>query len=96
MILTASLVKTSLFLIPTLTIVVPYHDLYVKQISSSECKPAAPTRWNPMTATWIVEAGYESGNVTAFIGHKSYHSVESLKKLESFDYVGIEYSGEFK
>jgi hypothetical protein len=96
MILTASLVKAGIFLIPSLTVEVPLHEFYLKQTSSAECAPSKLNRWNPKTATWIIESGYKLNSFTAFVGHKSYHSVDSLKKLESFDYFGIQYSKEFK
>ena len=96
MILTASLVKTSLFLVPMLTVEMPIQNFYVKQISSAECSPQEATRWNPQTATWIIESGYKSGDVTYFLGHKSYHSIETLRHLDSFDYMGVEYHKEFQ
>jgi hypothetical protein len=95
-ILTASLVKTSLFLIPSLTIVMPFNNFYLSQVSSAECSPQKATRWNPITATWIVESGYKYNEFRAFVGHKSYHSIDSIKKLDSYDYIGIQYSKEFK
>jgi hypothetical protein len=96
MILTASLVKTSLFLVPTLTVLMPYDGWYVTQTSSAECSPINAKLWNPMTATWIIEGGYKLGDITYKLGHKSYHSVETLKHLDSFDYVGVEYQHEFR
>jgi hypothetical protein len=94
MILTASLVKTSLFLVPTLS--VQLGDVfYLRQVSSAECSPSSVTRWNPKTVTWIIESGVEHKDIRAFVGHKSYHSVDSLKKLDSYDYIGIEYKKEF-
>ena len=96
MILTASLVKTSLFLIPSLTVVMPFNNFYISQTSSAECSPKTFKSWNPITATWIVESGFEHKDIRAFVGHKSYHYVESTKKLDSFDYIGMEYKRAFK
>lgn len=96
MVLTASLVKTSLFLIPTLSVNFNMAPFYVKQVSSAECSPQGLTRWHPKTATWIVESGYHLGGVTLFVGHKSYHSIDSLKKLDSYDYAGVSFQKEFK
>lgn len=96
MILTASLVKTSLFLIPTLTVEMPYKNFYLSQTSSAECDPKSVMRWGPKTATWIVESGFKFESVKFFVGHKSYHSVDSLKKLDSYDYVGVQYVKEFR
>ena len=95
MILTASLVKTSLFLVPALTVSMG-DTFYVRQTSSAECSPVNAKLWNPMTATWIIEGGYKQGDINYFLGHKSYHSVETLKHLDSFDYVGVEYQHEFR
>ena len=96
MILMASLVKSSLFLIPSLTVEIPINHFFIKQTSSAECSPRSIKLWNPQTATWIIESGYKQDSFSAFIGHKSYHAIESLKKFDSFDYVGIQYSKEFK
>jgi hypothetical protein len=102
MILTATLVKTSLFLIPSLEVKLPLNMFYVKQISSAECLPSKVTRWNPQTATWIAEAGYSQstlfvGDITFYVGHKSYHAIDKLdKNLKSYDYVGIKFEKEFK
>jgi hypothetical protein len=95
-ILSASLVKTSLFLVPTLAVQLNFNGLYLKQESSAECAPQSLIRWAPQTATWVIENGYQHNDFRAFIGHKSYHSIESLKPLDSFDYIGVEYKGEFK
>jgi len=96
MILTASLVKTSLFLVPTLSVHIPLANFYLRQVSSAECAPNSLTRWNPKTAAWIIESGVEYKDIRAFVGHKSYHSVDSLKKLDSYDYIGVEYKRAFK
>ena len=96
MLFTASLVKSSLFLIPSLTVVMPFNNFYISQTSSAECSPQSVTRWNPITATWIVESGYKKDDFRFFVGHKSYHSVDALKKLDSYDYVGIEFKKEFR
>jgi len=94
MILTASLIKTSLFLVPALTVQMG-DAFYLKQTSSAECSPIHITRWNPMTATWVVEAGAQYRDFRAFVGHKSYHSIETLRHLDSFDYFGVEYKREW-
>ena len=96
MILTASLVKTSLFLVPMLTVEIPINDFYVKQSSSAECSPQEATRWNPRTATWLIESGYINNEYRLFVGHKSYHAIESMKHLDSYDYVGVEYKREWR
>ncbi len=83
-------------MIPTLTVEMPYKNFYLSQTSSAECSPVAATRWNPKTATWFVEAGYRHDEFRAFVGHKSYHSVDALKKLDSYDYIGIEFKKEFR
>jgi len=88
-------VKTSLFLIPALTTHFDFKNFYFEQTSSAECSPKGLKVWNPMTATWIVEAGFNYEGVKIFMGHKSYHYVESLKKLDSYDYFGVQYSKEF-
>jgi hypothetical protein len=101
--LTATLVKTSLFLIPTLEVKLPVYNFYIKQVSSAECLPKELARWNPQTATWIAEAGYSKstlfvGDITLFVGHKSYHAIDKLNKGEfkSYDYIGIKFEKEFK
>ena len=92
--ISAQLLRTSLFLIPSLSVQVG-KTFYIRQESSAECLPQSTTRWNPQTATWIVETGLEIQPVKIFVGHKSYHAVESFKKLDSYDYVGAKIEKEF-
>jgi hypothetical protein len=96
MILTASLVKTSLFLIPSLTVEFPLGPFYVKQVSSAECSPTRVPRWNPQTAIWDVEAGVNIVNIKLFAGHRSYHAIGKQDNLDSYDYFGVSYQKEFK
>lgn len=94
----ASLIKTSLFLIPTMEVGyrIPFIvSPYVKQVSSSECEPIGVTLWNPKTATWIVESGVSIKSVKVFIGHKSYHSIDNGKHLDSYNYAGASFYREF-
>jgi hypothetical protein len=98
MILEAVLVKTSLFLVPSLEVKFPIGDFYFKQVSSAECEPKELNALNPMTTTWITEIGYEKNAITAFIGHKSYHAVDELNRgrFKSYDYFGVSFKKEFK
>lgn len=96
MILTATLVKTSLFLIPSLTVEFPIGPFYLKQMSMADCKPQELTRWNPKIATWDIEAGYKRGDLTFYVGHRSRHDVGQSDTQKSYDYVGVTYKKEFK
>jgi hypothetical protein len=92
----ASIVKTSLFLVPQLEVGYKVGPFYAAQISSAECSPQTLKLWNPQTATWIVESGLDYQGVKIFVGHKSYHSVDSVIALKSYDYAGISFRKEFK
>jgi hypothetical protein len=96
MMLTAALVKTSLFLVPSLTVEFPVGNYYFKQMTLADCKPEELTRWNPKIVTWDVEAGYKKGDLTFFVGHRSRHDIGTVETQKSYDYVGVSYKKEFK
>jgi hypothetical protein len=96
MILEAVLVKTSLFLVPSLTLEFPVGDYYFKQMTMADCKPKELTRWGPKIVTWDVEAGYKKDGYTFFVGHRSRHDIGQSETQKSYDYVGVSYKKEFK
>jgi hypothetical protein len=96
MILTASLVKAGLFLIPSLTVEIPLGPFYVMQSSSAECIPNRINSLGPKTATWDVEAGVRAMGLSIFAGHRSKHDIGKADTQKSYDYFGASYQREFK
>ena len=89
--------QTSLFLVPSLEVKKDWDFGYVKQVSSAECDPGSWNRWNPVTATWLVEGGVSHKGFTFFMGHKSYHGVREFNPhTKSYDFFGIRYKKVFE
>lgn len=70
----------------------PSPKVYFGLLNSARCTPTQLTSWNPITAKWGVEMGYESPRLKVFIGHLSEHGIDrKVSTTESYDYIGLKY-----
>lgn len=90
-------------LVPSLTVKHNFEavPLYIRQVSSARCQPGSWRRFNPVTALWTVEGGFEHtvGGATLLlgIGHTSEHGVDRPQPAtESLDYVRAELTLKFE
>lgn len=74
----------------------PTQNLFLAGDIASRCQPSQAHRWNPRTALWTIETGFQSRGLRISIGHTSEHGIDRIVPFtESRDFVSMRYRIEF-